>query len=384
MQLHLIKSATFFQHLLCSYFQRLRSQLVETVVILSVCHLFGLYNPNQVADALELPKARLYRPLGTLSLYHAKCLNLRLGCAIAVELIKDAESKSASTQSRRCITVSVDDTNVPRNGESLSYCARWWSKKHNGAIKCQNVLGITLKVGKRVIPLDLRLVSKQGRGNTDKPSLVIAMLKDVFAFFDAHAIDLRKYPITFDSWYGSRTMVETLSALGCVSILIHGKNNYVMTIGDTHAKLSVHKKRVKLREDQWGCDKPVCRLKAKSPTFGECIVLFFRDCGKIRTLLVFGKPLRTCEALRRWSQHHGVEQFWRYLKSSLRVSAMSLQSRQGAYTSLGIKVISYLMLLQISIAERRTFHQIQLQLTGERQTLRDFMTHFHTHNPKEP
>ena len=307
MHLHLIKSATFFQQLLCSYFRRLRSQLVETVVILSVCHLFGLYNPNQVADALELPKARLYRPLGTLSLYHAKCLNLRLGCAIAVELIKDAESKSASTQSRRCITVSVDDTNVPRNGESLSYCARWWSKKHNTAIKCQNVLGITLKVGKRVIPLDLRLVSKQGRGNTDKPSLVIAMLKDVFAFFDAHDIDLRKYPITFDSWYGSRTMVETLSALGCVSILIHGKNNYVMTIGDTHAKLSVHKKQVKLREDQWGCDKPVCRLKAKSPTFGECIVLFFRDCGKIRTLLVFGKPLRTCEALRRWSQHHGVE-----------------------------------------------------------------------------
>ena len=122
----------------------------------------------------------------------------------------------------------------------------------------------------------------------------------------------------------------------------------------------------------------------KLPPFGECPVIFFRDRGKIRTLLVFGKPLRTCEALRRWSQHHGVEQFWRYLKSSLRVNAMSLESRQGAYASLGIKVISYLMLLQISIAERRTFHQIRLQLTGERQTLTDFMTHFHTRNLKEP
>ena len=70
-----------------------------------------------------------------------------------------------------------------------------------------------------MIPLDLRLVSKQGRENTDKPSLVIAMLKDVFAFFDAHEINLRKYPITFDSWYGSRTIVETLSELGYVSIL---------------------------------------------------------------------------------------------------------------------------------------------------------------------
>ena len=82
---------------------------------------------------------------------------------------------------------------------------------------------MTLKVGERVIPLDLRIVSKQGRGNTDKPTLVIAMLKEVFAFFDAHDINLRKYPITFDSWYGSRTIVEALSGLGCVSILIHGK-----------------------------------------------------------------------------------------------------------------------------------------------------------------
>ena len=381
---HFIKSTIFFQHLLSSYFQRITSQVVETLLVLSVCHLFGLYNPNQVSDALELPKAKLYRSIGSLSLYHAKSLNLRLGCAMALDFIKDAESKSASTRSRRCITVSVDDTNLPRDGETLAYTSNYWSTTQKTSIWCQNVLGITLKVGDSVLPLDLRLVSKQGRGNTDKPSLVIVMIKEVLEFFDAHEIDLRKYPITFDSWYGSRKLVETLSDLGFASILVHGKNNYVMRIGDTTAKLSVHKKDVELREGQWGCDKPVCRRKAESRTFGSCVVIFFRDRGKIRTLLVFGKPLRTCEAVRIWSQHHGIEQFWRYLKSSLHVSAMSLQSREGAYVSLGIKVISYLMLLQVSISERRTFHQIQLQLTGERQILTDFITHFHELIPKEP
>lgn len=124
-----------------------------------------------------------------------------------------------------------------------------------------------------------------------------------------------------------------------------------MCIGDTKAKLSGHKRRVELSEDQWTCDKPACRQKVESPTFGECVVLFFLDGGKIRTLLVFGKLLRTCEALRIWSQHHGIEQFWRYLKSNLHISAMGfLQSRQGAYISLGIKVISYLMLLQSGIS----------------------------------
>ncbi len=384
MQYHLIKSTIFFQDLLSSYFRRITQQIVETLVLLCVSHLFGLYNPNQVADALKLPKARLYRRLAALSLYHAKALNLRLGCAMAVDFIKDAESKSASTQSRRRITLSIDDSNLPREGETLAYTSTYYSKKHKTPIWCQNVLGMTLTVGDRVIPLDVRLVSKQGRGNTDKPSLVMAMIQEVLECFDTQGIDLRKYPITFDSWYGSRKLVDALSDFGFTSILVHGKNNYVMRIGDRKAKLSAHKKRIQLSEDQWGCDKPVCRLKAESPTFGNCVIIFFRDRRKIRTLLVFGKPLRTCEALRIWAQHHGIEQFWRYLKSSLRVSAMSLESRHGAYVSLGIKVMSYLMLLQISISERRTFHQIQLQLTGERQMLIEFMAHFHKPNPKEP
>ena len=101
------------------------------------------------------------------------------------------------------------------------------------------------------------------------------MLKEVLAFFDTHGIDLRKYPITFDSWYASRPLVDALSELGFTSIVIHGKNNFVMSIGETKAKLSVHKKHIELHEDKWGCDKPVYRAKAISPTFGECPVIFF-------------------------------------------------------------------------------------------------------------
>ena len=186
-----------------------------------------------------------------------------------------------------------------------------------------------------------------------------------------------------DSWYGSKKLIEILLDLGFESILVHGKSNYVMTIADKKAKLSVHKKTIQLQSEQWGCDKPVRRVKATSPTFGECIVLFFLDMGKVRTLLVFGKSLRTCEALRIWSQHHGIEYFWRQLKSSLHLSAMSLESTQGAYAGLSIKVMSYLMLLQVSILERRTFHQIQLELTGQRHLLLEIMTHFHEQNPKE-
>ena len=100
--------------------------------------------------------------------------------SIAIREIRDTESKSASTKSRRCITISVDDTNDPRYGKVLSYCYNWWSKKQNNTIRGRNVLGITIKIGSMIIPLNIRIVSKQGRGNTDKPSLFDAMLKDVW------------------------------------------------------------------------------------------------------------------------------------------------------------------------------------------------------------
>ena len=52
----------------------------------------------------------------------------------------------------------------------------------------------------------------------------------------------RKYPIIFDSWYGSRKLIDILRKMGFETILIHAKNNYVMTIGKEKAKLSEHKK----------------------------------------------------------------------------------------------------------------------------------------------
>lgn len=162
-----------------------------------------------------------------MSQYHWKCINVHLGCATALELIKDTASKSASTQSRRRPTISVDDSLVDRYGKTIAYCSNWWSKKHHNTVWGQNILGITIKIGDIVIPLNTRLVSKRGRGNTKKPVLFATMMKEVLDFFDAQGIDIRKYPITFDSWYGSKNLIQILSDLGFVSILVQGKNNYV-------------------------------------------------------------------------------------------------------------------------------------------------------------
>ena len=310
MQQHLTKSTMYFQLLLFSSFRKMTSELRETLLLLSMGHLFGLYNPCQVAQTLSIPKSNLYRHLKSMSLYQLKCLFVCVGCTIAAREIQDTESKSASTRSRRRITISVDDTNDKRYGKLLSYFFKWWSKKENRTVRCRNILGITIKIGDMIIPLNLRLVSKQGRGNTDKPSLLVVMLKEVLSFFETEGIDLTKYPITFDTWYGRQHLIQILSDMGFDSILVHGKNNYVMDIHNTTAKLSQHKKQIELKSGKWGCDKPHYRTQALSRAFGSLVILFFQDMGKIRTMMVFGKPLRSSEILKIWSQHHGIEQFW--------------------------------------------------------------------------
>ena len=215
------------------------------------------FNRSSVWSLQPEPSRRCFvsiesKPLSSskdFSLYQWQSLLLRLGCSIAIQEIRESASKSASTQSRRCITISVDDTNDPRYGKLLSYCYNWWSKKQNNTIRGRNVLAITIKIGSMIIPLNIRIFSKQGRGNTDKPSLFDTMLRDVLDFFEAQGIELRKYPITFDSWYGSKELVQSLSDLGFDHILVHGKNNYVMTIDNTTTKLSAHKKQIQLNTD---------------------------------------------------------------------------------------------------------------------------------------
>ena len=383
MQEHIITSAAFFQSALYANSRDMTLELAETLLLLSTGHLFGLYNPNQVADALGVSKNRLYRDLQDMSLYQWKSLLVGITSTIAIEAIRETESKSASTQSRRCITISVDDTHEPRYAQTLSYCYNWWSTQRKHAIKGRNILAITIKIGDVILPLNIRIVAKQGRGNTDKPTCFRTMIEEVLDVFDAQGIDLRTYPITFDSWYGSKNLIEMLSVLGFTRILIHGKSNYVMEIDGETAKLSAHKKTVKLLAHQWGCDKPVRRCRAKSLTFGELVLLFFSTHAKTQTMMVFGKPLRAAEILHIWSQHHGIEQFWRHLKTDMRLSAMCLHHRNGAYGTLGIKIISYLMIQQVSQSTRLTFHQIKLQLSGDRQMLAIIRAHFHELNPQE-
>jgi hypothetical protein len=302
-----------------------------------------------------------------------------MGCHIASKMIKDAIIKSPATLSRMRITINVDDTVINRMGKLMSLTYSWFSSKHNKPIHGQNIIAITIKIGDRIIPLNVRPVSKQGRGNTSKPAIFRDMLGEVLGFFEQEGINLTEFPITFDSWYGSKNLVDILYEEGFTQILIHAKSNYVFTIDGKKQKLSAHKKEIKFNEDAWGCKGiPVARKAAESPTFGKMLLLFFKDGERVKCVMLFGKRLRAAEIMSIWKQHHSIECFWRRLKSDLQIHKVRMRDREGVYTMVGIKLVAYLLMEHLSFQTGLTFHQIKIQAKREIDVCYFFSEHFHS------
>jgi len=228
-------------------------------------------------------------------------------------------------------------TVIDRLGKVISLTYNWYSGRHKKSVKGQNIIVITINVGDRIIPINIRPIGKSvgNRANTSKPQVFRSMIVEIVEFFKQNGIDLTQFPITVDSWYGSDKLV--FKKEGFDVILVHAKSNYVFTIDGIKKKLSAHKKDIEFDESAWGCKGiPVARKTAESPTFGKVILLFFRDGNNIKCVMAFGRKLRACEILSIWRQHHCVEQFFRRLKT---VHKMRMRCREGVYATIGINCL---------------------------------------------
>lgn len=371
-------SLWFYRWLLYDKFRQNCDEAIEILLMLVVGHVFGYYTPNQLAQRLGLSKSQLYQELKQWSIFQWRRQLMVMGCEYALQRLQQLQGKSAATHSRMRITIGVDDTVVDRLGRVLALTYSWWSGRAKQVVQGQNILGLTLKIGREVIPLAVRPIGKQGRENTSKPEVFETLLDEVWAYFEAAGIKLTQYPISFDSWYGSEPLVTLLTKKGFTQIAIHAKSNWVFEIAGVRGPLSEHKRRIVLKEAQWGCgDTPVARCEAESPTFGKLLLLLFRQAGQVKAVMMFGRKLRACEILTIWKQHHGIEQFWRALKTVLQIRQMRLQGREGVYATLAIKVTAYLLMMRVAHKSHLTLQQLQMEVSKSLDIEVFFNEHFH-------
>jgi hypothetical protein len=350
-------------------------------MVLAVAHLFGFYNPKQLADFLEVPHQQFYTELKDWSVYHVKKMLLRFMVKQAAEKLKPVLSQSAATRSRAGTTLSIDNSVMDRCGKLLRCTWSWYSGRYHKVIRGQDVLGIVLTVHHLAFPLHVLFCPKQGRYHTTKADVLICMLTQLKTAFLREGIDITQLPLTMDSASVSQELRDRLHQLGFLDIIIAGKGNYVFTIDGQKWAASTWKKVLRLEEPTWGIDVPSCRIRGSSPTCGSLILFFFRkSTTRSYYLMNFSqRALRGAEIWHIWKQHHVIECFWKLMKSLFQIRAMHLQG-DGLYTALLIKVFAYLLALRLQaqgVFSKLTITEIMRKLRRE-EDLRDFLvTHFH-------
>jgi len=369
---------TLFHH----EFRKNNGVAFETLLVLAVAHLFGFYNPKQLADFLEVPHQQFYTVLKDWSVYQVKKMLLCFMVKQAAEKLKPVMSKSAATRSRAGTTLSIDNSVIDRFGNLLRCTWSWYSGRYHKVIRGQDLLGIVLTIEHIALPLHLLFCPKQGRYHTTKADLLIFMLTQLKTAFLREGIDITQLPLTMDSAYVSQALRARLHQLGFSDIIIAGKGNYVFTIDGQKWEALTWKKVLMLEEPKWGIDVPSCRIRGYSPTFGSLILFFFRK-STTRSYYVMNfsqRSLRGAEIWHIWKQHHVIECFWKIMKSIFQIRCMHLQG-DGLYTALLIKVIAYLLALRLQaqrVFSKLTITEIMRNLRRE-EDVRDFlMTHFNT------
>src|SRR2546422_9319089 len=248
----------------------------ETLMVLAVAHVFGFYNPQQLADFLEVPHQQFSTVLKEWSVYQVKKMLLRFMVKQAAEKLKPVMSKSAATRSRAGTTLSIDNSVMDRFGNLLRCTWSWYSGRYHKVIRGQDLLGVVLTINQMALPLHLLFCPKQGRYNTNKADVFICMLSRLKAAFDCEGIDLTKIPLTMDSWFVSEPLRKWLHRLGFAKIIIAGKSNYVFTMAGKKQEASQWKKDLVLHDPTWGIDVPSYRVQGYSPTFGSITLFFFQ------------------------------------------------------------------------------------------------------------
>jgi Transposase DDE domain len=368
---------TIFHH----EFRKNNAIAFEVLMVLAVAHLFGFYNPKQLADFLEVPHQQFSTELKEWSVYHVKKMLLRFMVKQAAEQLKPVMSKSGATRSRAGTTLSIDNSVMDRCGKLLRCTWSWYSGRHHKVIRGQDLLGIILTIHHIAFPLHLLFCPKQGRYHTTKAEVLLFMLTQLKTAFLCEGIDITQLPLTMDSAYVSQELRERLHQLGFSQIIIAGKGNYVFTIDEKKQDALTWKKELTLESPKWGIDVPSCRLWGYSPTFGLLILFFFRkSTTRSYYLMNFSQEsLRGAEIWHIWKQHHMVECFWKIMKSIFQIRSMQLQG-DGLYTALLIKVFAYLLALRLQaqgVFSKLTITEIMRKLRRE-EDLRDFLvTHFH-------
>src|SRR5713101_80972 len=162
-------------------------------------HFFGFYNPKHLADFLGIPHQKFSAEFQDWSVDHIKKILVRFMVKQALEPLKPVVHKSAATQSRAGMTLSIDHSVIDRFGTLLRCPWSWLSGRHHDMVRGQDLRGIVLTINHIALPLHVLFCPKQGRYNTNKADRFMFMFSRLKTALALEGVALTKIPLPMDS-----------------------------------------------------------------------------------------------------------------------------------------------------------------------------------------
>jgi hypothetical protein len=192
-----------FGRILKAYFRKMSDEHLETLLLISMAVFLSADKIYQVLQTLGLPKTVTYNRVKGVSVYYWREFLQNHLYSLAIPLLLERFSKSDSTKSRDGLVFCVDDTVIARIAAKLGYVWKWWRGQLKHVTKGQNVIALILVIDDIIIPLDFRIVSKQGKELKTKPEIYEEMLIIAKTKLAAEGIDINQLKTTGDAAYFS-------------------------------------------------------------------------------------------------------------------------------------------------------------------------------------
>ena len=317
----------------------------ELLFLLVLSVLFGATNAAQVHQLLGLKGQPLYKKINALTPQRWKRLLQQVCFQAASAQLEVLETQSPAAWSRACAVIALDDTLVRRLGKKLGLVWTWWEGMSHKVARGQNVIALVLVIGDRVIPLDVRIASKQGRIKLTKPVLAERMLLDWEAQWKRQGLSLCSVKLVADSWYPSKDLLALCRELELEAI-IEGKGSHCFTVEGEKVKAAELKKGPLTA--CWGESGAALRIRAYHPSFGEVVLVVFAQGTKRRYVMATGLHRRAHEVLRAYSQRAQIEAFWKRLKSILQIAKIRLPDPTAFRGALICRVLTYLLVDELT------------------------------------
>ena len=329
-----------------------REQVVETMMLLGVGVLSGAYTPHQVIERLGLDKNQVYNALGAETAAEWRRVIQELGYEALLHTVRPILGKSAATRSRMCLTVILDDSVFRRYARQMASIFKWWSGAFKAVRKGHDVLGLMIEVDGQVFILDWVVVSKCGRKRKPRWKYAIEMLQEFARRMKAAGIDPALFGLAMDWWYGqTKALVKAAVEIG-LTVVSEPAINEQFSVGGQ--KQTVEELKAHFRvQSHWG-GFPTQRLRATSETFGEVLLVLFKE-GDTLTLLMAKvqkakqaqRELRALPVIRIHKQRHWIEQNWRWQKSHLRTGKVQLRTGHKPKAGYTCRMVTYAILVEL-------------------------------------